>query len=452
MSATLATALLLQASAVILLRLRLGRAWLRRPVTLLVLASVAYQGLSPLLVTLTDTDDTYRAGIAPGFTDSAVLLLSSGTLALTVCYLLTRTERPGLGAAEDDAALAARALDWRLLALACLPLAVLTYHGRGYNNALAAPGGPAVSADLATTFFTVLVVLAAFAFLLRHGPRLFLPVLAAQSVLLAAAGERFPVIIDAVALVLLLARAGARPSRRALSGALALTVLGVLAITGVRQEQGRSLYYRDTGLGTRVTALGSGLTAGPQPGTPGLIPQAAVRLDGVSFTAAILQARHLGQPRLPASWVPGSLMLAVPSAVYPSKLAHSGALSPAGLEIDDLGLQRINFLPGLGGLYAGFLPPWALVAFLGLLGVLAGWAERWLLRSCTPARLVLLAGAVTAALDFEKGLPGMLVALRAAVVFAIAVKAIEAARERRRRQSRHWTAPVQPLDSVQPLD
>jgi hypothetical protein len=45
--------------------------------------------------------------------------------------------------------------------------------------------------------------------------------------------------------------------------------------------------------------------------------------------------------------------------------------------------------------------------------------ERWLFRHRTPARLVLLAGAITAALHFEEGLPGMLVALRAAAVIAV---------------------------------
>jgi hypothetical protein len=428
MTVPIATGLLLQLAAIMLLRYRLGRRWVRHPVALLVLASVVYQGISPLIIAVTGVPDVFRQGVAQQFTDSAVLLLSAGTLALTAAYLMTRPERASFATNEGDAALAASVLDWRLLSLACLPLAVLTYHGQGYNNPIAGTAIKPVTTDLAATFFTVLVVLTAFAFLLRHGTRWFLPILAAQSLFLAAAGERTPVIIDAIGLGVLLTRAGRRPARRQIAGALGLTVLGVLAITGVRAEQGRAVYQGDTGLSARVSALGGGLTAGA---STGLAAEAAVRLDGTSLTGAILQAQRLGQPRLPASYVPASLLAAVPSAVWSSKLSHSDILSPALLEINDFGLQRVNFLPGIGGLYSGFLPPAWLIAFLALLGLVLGRAERWLLRYCSSARLVLLAGCVTAAVDFEKGLPGMLVVFRAAVALAVAVKAIEAFRSRR---------------------
>jgi hypothetical protein len=43
-----------------------------------------------------------------------------------------------------------------------------------------------VTTSLAADFFVILVVLTAFSFVLRHGPRSFLPALVAQSALLAA--------------------------------------------------------------------------------------------------------------------------------------------------------------------------------------------------------------------------------------------------------------------------
>jgi hypothetical protein len=444
MTVTLAFGLFVQALAVTALRYCLGPHWLRHPVALLILVSVVYQGVAPLLLIIPSvaTWDIYRTGVQQGYTDSGTLLMSAGMLALTAAYLLTRPERAGNPPGEDDAAFAARVLDWRLLTLACIPLAVLTYEGRGYNGLAETGGGAATSTELASTFFTLLVVLAAFGLVLRHGSGWFLPTLIAQSALLAAAGERLPVIVDAIALVVLLARVGMRPSTRQLNGGLGLTLLGVLAITGVRAEQGRSLYYQDSGFGARLTALGNGLLAGTSPGSsakPGLVAQAVVRLDGTSFAGAILQAQATGQPRLSASYVPKSLLLAVPSAAWPSKLAHGNALNPALLAIDNFGLQRVNFLPGLPGLYTGFLSPAWLIIFLASLGLVAGWAERWLLRSCSPARLVLLAGAVTAALWFEKGLPGMAVFLRTALVLAAAVKIIEVAR--RPKRSQH-TVPV----------
>jgi hypothetical protein len=107
------------------------------------------------------------------------------------------------------------------------------------------------------------------AFLQRHGNRWFLPVLLAQSLLLAAAGERSPLIINAIALLLLLGHGGQRSRRTHLLAALALTLLAVLAITGLRAEQGRSIFGSNSGLGPRAKALSMGLTATSVPGTPG---------------------------------------------------------------------------------------------------------------------------------------------------------------------------------------
>lgn len=416
-------AVLLQAVPVVLLRIRLGKTWLRRPVTILILASAMYQGVSPVLLSFPSIGhwDIYRRGVAQVYADNATLLLSAAMLAFTVAYLLTRPERVQTPEADIPAVL--KALDWRMLALCCAPLAALTYDGRGYNGSVSTAPGAATGSELASSFFVILVALAAFSFVLLKGRGWFLPALAVQSLLLAAAGERTPVIASAIVLIVLLCAAGMRPSARQLQAAGVLTLIGVLAISGVRAQQGRSLYYRDSGLDQRVTALASGVTsAGAQPASaPGLLPEAAVRLDGTDFTAAVLQSENLGQPHLSPMALPESLLIAVPSALWPSKIAHAAGLNPALTQIDDFGLQQVNFLPGFPGLYVGFLPwPW-LVAFMSLLGSLAGWGERWLLRSSSPARLVMLAAALTAGLSFEQGLPGMLVTLRTGVILSLAV-------------------------------
>ena len=438
---TLATALLLQVATIALLRHRLGKTWLRRPVVLLVLAGVVYDGVSPLLMTFPSIGqwDNYRLGILPQYADQAALILAAGMLALAVSYLLTRPEQVMAEAEPGDIRETARGLDWRLLALACLPLALLTYEGRGYNNGTLGTGlGASLSTDLAAEFFVLLMVLAAFSFLLRHGTRWFLPVLAVQSVALAAAGERTPVLVDAVVLVVLLAWSGLRPTARQLGGAAALTLAGVVSITGLRAEQGRELFYHDSGLGARVSALASGITSAggtSATGGPGLVAQAATRLDGTDFAAAILQAEAMGVPRLDAAGAPESLLIAVPSSLWPSKLGH--ALNPAGAEQATFAMQDINFLPGLPGEYAGFLSAWQIAVPLAAVGWLAGIGERRLLRRVTPARLVVLAGALTAGLDFEQGLPGIVLDLRAAAVVALAVKAAEGLRARQppRRQA-----------------
>jgi hypothetical protein len=264
-----------------------------------------------------------------------------------------------------------------------------------------------------------------------------MPVLMVQSLVLAATGERTPVITDGVTLVLMLLLAGSRPSARQLRGASALTLIAVLAITGLRVEQGRSLFSTDSGLSARISALGSGLaeftnTRDASSG-PALVAQTVVRMDGVDFAGAILQSVSSGQPRLSATYVLKSLLLVVPSSVWSSKLAQGNALNPTALETNDFGLQQINFLPTLPGLYIGFLSAPSLIAFLAFIGLLCGWGERWLFRRCTPVRLVFLAGAVTAALSYEAGLPAMLLELRAAATLAGVVKLIEVIRVRNTR-------------------
>ena len=424
MSVTLWAGLLCEAVSVALLRHRLGKLWLRRPVTVLVLVSVACQGLPAVLLSFPSIAqwDGYRTGIAPGYLDDATLLLSAAMLAFTFCYLLTQPQRAG--------AQAVTALDWRWPALACLPLAVLTYQGRGYaNGTFAAGNGAPAGTVLAAEFFVLLVVLSAYGFALRHGR--FLAVLAAQSVLLAATGERSPVLSSGVALTVLLCHAGRRPSGRQLRIAAALTVAAMLAVTGVRAVQGRAVFRAGSGPGARVTALAGGLSGfSAPPGQPPLIAQIAARLDNDAYAGAILQSVHYGQPRLSPALAAESVLLAVPSAVWPSKLAH--ALDPALLETEDFGLKPVNFLGGMG-LYAGILSPWWLTVFLGIIGAACGWGERWLLRRRTPARTVMLAGSLIAVFSFEAGLPTMLVGLRAAAIVAVIVAVLRGAPARSRR-------------------
>ena len=358
--------------------------------------------------------------------------MSIAMLALTAMYLLTHPERTVTVERPGDTTIAAKSLDWRLLTVICIPLTAITAAGRGYNDGLASGQGTPLSTNLAITFFVVMVVVTSAAFLLRHGIRLFLPALILQSVLLAVAGERTPVIMDAIALILILIFAGIRVPIHQLMVAAGLTVLVILSISGVRVQQGRTLFYTDSGISTRVGALATGLPSAGKPlgGTDpsGLITQFATRISAVDYGGAILQAISAGQPRLSPAYVPESLLLIVPSFFWSTKLNHWAALNPAQLQINSFGLQDVNFIPGLPGLYIGFLSPLWLVTLFGLLGVGLGWFERWLLRERTPVRLVLLAGAVEAALSLEAGLPTMLAQMRSAVALALAVYALTALR------------------------
>jgi len=428
---TFAAALLAQAVSLVLLRHRLGRRWLHRPVTLFMLASTVDLGIAPALLRIPSVaaDDTFEIGIKRSFIDSADLMMSLVMLGFTIAYLLARPERTVTMTRPGDALVVARVLDWRILAVACLNMAVVTAAGRGYNDGTAAGAGTPVETDLVSTFFIIVIAAASVAFVMRHGSRWFLPVLVVQSILLALAGERTPVLMDALALTIVLPFVGIRPSRRQLAIAALLAVATVYAITGVRSEQGRMIFYSNSGLMSRVTALGDGLVGGGSPGEdsglPGFAAQFATREAGVDFAGAILQSISEGQPRLSPSYVGESLLLNVPSFLWTSKLDRSLALNPAQLQINDFGLQQINFIPSMVGMYVGMLSPPELLALFGLLGLAFGWFERRLLRECTPARVILLIGAIDSALWYEAGLPVVLVQMRAAIALAAIAKVAE---------------------------
>jgi len=428
-SDTFLASLLVQAVTVMVLRLRLGHRWLRRPMTWLVLSSVVNQAVGPLLLAIPSIGlhDTFAIGIERKYIDSANLIMSAAMLVFTVTYLATHPERTVTPERSGYIAISAKVLDWRPFAVACVPLTLVTASGQGYDGATGSGQGTALSTNLTTSFFVVVVVLTAAAFLLRHGVRWFFPVIIVQSLVLTVAGERTPVLTDTIALVLLLLFAGIRVPARQLTAATVLAVLAVLAVSGVRVTHGRDLFYSNSGIAARVTALAGSLpAAGGSQGigdTPGLVNQLAVRIAGVDFGGAILQSISEGHPRLSPAYVPESLLEVVPSFLWPTKLDHGLLLNPAQQQIDDFGLQQINYITGMPGLYLGFLTPaWLMVVF-GFLGIVFGWFERWLLRECTPVRIVLFAGAMSAVLLYEAGLPAMLVQMRAAAALALAVKA-----------------------------
>jgi hypothetical protein len=202
----------------------------------------------------------------------------------------------------------------------------------------------------------------------------------------------------------------------------------MLAINGVRVQQGREIFYTNSGLGSRVSALSSGLLGGSlvsHSSAPGFVTELATRESGVDFAGSILQSMSEGQPRLSAGYVPESLLLAVPSFVWQSKLSLGVGINPAQLQIDDFGLQQINYIPSFVGTYIGMLSfPWLLIVF-GFTGFAFGRFERWLLRECTPARVILLTGATASALLYEAGLPTILVQMRAAAALALVAKCAE---------------------------
>jgi hypothetical protein len=434
-SPTLLTALLLQVSAVILLRHRMGPQWLRRPVTVLVLTACVYNGISEALLAIPSIRawDTYRFGTRQQYIDEATLVISFGLLAFVVCYLATKPERAKASVPANNSAAARRMVDWRLYALASIPVAVLTLQGRGFNSAGSAGEPTGLSTSVASEFLIVLISLASLGLLIRYGIRLFVPVIMAQLAFLAATGERSAPLMGLVATLVLLSHVGLRPSRRQLAIIIGLGLVFILGLTGYRSVAGRGIYRQDTSLSARVASVGAGLytlvhASNASNTSPGLAAQFAGRLDGNSFAGTIMQSLDSGHMTLGAKPVWKSALIVVPSAVWPSKLSNAD-LNPVLLEFNSFGIQPglgiwAGPLPTFSGLFIGFIGPYGDVAFMAAMGLLAGFGEIWLFRRFTAARIAMLSAAVLAALSYEAGLPAMLPALRTGIILAIAVWAL----------------------------
>ena len=78
-----------------LLRLGLGKRWLLRPVTVLVLSAVVYDGVSQALLAFPSVlaADQFRHGIAPSWAATANVLLSVAMLVFTAGPRLSRRRR-----------------------------------------------------------------------------------------------------------------------------------------------------------------------------------------------------------------------------------------------------------------------------------------------------------------------------------------------------------------------
>ena len=78
------------------MRLRLGRGWLRHPGALLVLVSVACQGVPAVLLRLPGVAqwDDALLGIGPAWLDEAALVTSAAMTAFSAGYLLKTRRLP----------------------------------------------------------------------------------------------------------------------------------------------------------------------------------------------------------------------------------------------------------------------------------------------------------------------------------------------------------------------
>lgn len=420
MTATFVVALALLLASPWAMRLRYGRDWLLRPYGLLVAAAVVYHGISETVIRATGAADYAPWRAASQAVDHGMLVAAAGLLAMTLGYVALCP--PASVSTAGDLSQLRAAFDWRITGAAAVPLFLATVAGRGYASGNALEGEGVGELGLAVQFFLPLVVLTAFGLLLRW-PRAWLWVILGQSVVLAAAGQRLELFVAAVALVVLGARVGIRPSGRQLVTAALVAGLLALAISSIRADAGRGVFQSESGADERLAALWEGLAAPEVESVHGgsALEEAALRLDSNAWAGAVMAGMDEVGAVGPRPVV-GAVLTSVPSALYPDKLTDLSLLdrSPELAQITGLRLVVMDYLPGHVTTFLGALGPWLMLLFnLGVGGVL-GLLDRACTASSTPWRLVGTLLLVEAAMFFERGIDFYLVAGRAFLVLAAA--------------------------------
>lgn len=423
MTIPLVVALLLMVGSVLLLRRVLGPTWLRRPFVLMILVACVYHGVSELLLMDESirNDDIYRRFVPAEWAHIGAMVVSIGMFAATVAYLIGLKVKGREGGTDLSSLKAAmRPLDWRLLALATIPLAVVTYQGQGYaaGRALDARYDSTLTL-LSNQFLVAVVVLTTFSFVTKHGPRWFVPAVAVQCVVLAAAGQRLELVIAAASVWVFLAIFAQVPTRRQM---LTVAVIGGLlaaSITGVRAAQGRGVFQSNTGITERLTAMVDNVTSAGNRQDSATDP-IVQRLDSNEWAGGVMRSLESGTPPEGLGAVLDSMLVVVPTALNPDKNNRSEQeRSTKAEQIWRFGLAPTDHLPGHFGLWIGLTGPILFPFVMALFGWLFAKVEWWAIRKATTARMVTLVLLLVGALFYERGIPSLLVFLRFAIPLGV---------------------------------
>ncbi|OYO09123.1 hypothetical protein CGZ98_15265 [Enemella evansiae] len=425
MTLTLVLALALQALTIYLLRRFLGRNWLTHPFALMLLAATVYHGFGELLMLTPGAlaANPYRMMLTPDEVHRGALVISGGMLATTAGYLWA-VRRRGLVTTDRSQEGAAMApLDWRILVLCLIPLAAATYSGEGFTTAEVLDSRNQSSIQvLAMSLFVMLMTLTTFSVIWRFGSRSFVPVMAANVLLLAAAGQRLEIAVSAITVWAMLGFMRRLPRARDL---IILVVIGAacaFAITSVRSAQGREIFNTDSGLESRVSAIVNafGSTAADTVSGGDLITQTAVRLDSNEWAGHVVLALSQGTEPMGLTAVVRSMSQAVPSFLNPSK--NSGDVTDRSSEAAQIwyyGMPDNDHLPGHFGLWLGLTGIALYFPVMGFFGYLYGRLERWIFARVSTARLLTLILLLIGSLFVERGIPSLIIMLRYAIPLGI---------------------------------
>jgi hypothetical protein len=412
-------ALATQLVSVCLLRARLGRRWLGRPFTLFVLMAIVFHGVSELLIhTGVAFARSPRWSVEQSYIDDAVLAVSAALLACVLGYMVVvrpiGSPAPPLATVRSNL----RLLDWRITGVAALPLLVATVGGKGYGNQFSYSLAPAtILIALSNTFLVILVILTAFSFVLRHGRRWLVPVLATQSVVLAVVGQRIELFVGAVVLLCLLYHVNIRLGRGAVAVALAVAAVAALGITSARDSVGRGYFREDSGFVGRSKAIAMGTLSPPDPAR--LWGEAAFRFDGNSFAGQVDKSVQSGSERLGAAAILDSLVVTVPSVLHAEKHSTGRGRSMEHQAVARLNVLPIDYAPGAIGPYLGAVGRPELAFLMVLVGLAFALVENWLLTRLTLNRILILASLFQGVLFFAKELSGILVFVRTGLLLVL---------------------------------
>lgn len=409
--------LTLQIVALTLLFRRLGRSWFTHIGALFITLATAYHGLNEILLWLFPDRDIYRLLVSQAYVGQFVLWVSVAILLVTLAYFAalgrSRTT-PSRAESDWQRARIRRVFDWRLMLIAAIPLIVLTVAGQRYATGATTGSGTAQALDfgagLTLQFLLLAITFASFGIIYRFGHRWLLPVLLAQSTMLALLGERLEILVTAALLLYLIARVGISIKRGQMGLGLAALLLVALILTSARAAEGR--ISTTAGASLRFDFVAQGVANIGSSDTWDLAASdLGYRLDGNSFGAMELQALNSGSPSLGFAPLWNDLLLGVPSFLNPDKTASAiekrsekqYAEIYLGLPVPYIAPGvREDILPTQLGATIGFWGPWGMLVVAVFLGAVLGMTDRWLLRRLSPSRLLIGVVLLSCVLFYER--------------------------------------------------
>lgn len=425
MTVSVTLGLSLQVTALIIVRSAIRGQWLRHTGALLLLVATAYHGLTEVIQAIFPGRNRFYRDLVPqGAIDNWIILVSVALLLYAVAYAaaLRRSGPPA-----DTVAVSVSAFNLKWLLVLAVPLILLALQGAAFvdTTAQSAPDDGYVVGGLVVEFLVFVAAVTGAVAVVRLGTRWVLPILLIEAVLLSAVGTRTMIVAVCVMVLYGAALAGVRLPRKQLTAAVLVVALIAMVVSSTRAVVGRDSFEGDQGAGDRLSALTAGAAALPSAaGVDAVLDDFVYRLDGNAFGAAVLESLDEGAQPVGVTTIVDSVLLAVPSALYPAKLdrpvIHRSEKSYYIARFQELPTNR-DLLPTIYGTMLGFGGPVVFLLLAALLGLGMARLDRWLTRSASPVVFLLSMGVVQAVLTYERATNGAVLALRGVLLLMLAL-------------------------------